>query len=453
MVTGRVPLAVAAVPVPTEIVDAVFGDVDADGRDELILVTRLDAGAAPPKVRLVIVRMDAAGAPLPSWTVDLGNRPALWDAGGGLWVVDAQGLARVEPSTGAQTRLASFASPLAALGPTSPRHADLAWDLDGDTHPELVTWSAGRWLAFRRTGAAFGAVGGTGTGALSVGWEQGGQAVGATVAIPPLVVGDVDGDGRLDLAFPRGDRLTVYYTGAALGARAAELRLPLDLDPPERAPRPGETRREVSGVWFQDLDGDGKIDLAVQRLVFSGSWFGSTTEVVWARGTGAGFGPLATTPVAATAFSVEPRDVDGDGDLDIVAALLDTGVANLARMLVQKQARVDLTLFRFGGGAYAAPAALRTVTFPIETADAFHVDATGDVDGDRRLDLVIDEGQGVRVYRGTATGLEAAPAHTSTVVVPPGDDNLLVHDLTGDGRAEIVVWGRDAGRVQILRVP
>lgn len=443
------------VPVPVALPPSLFaveaGDADGDGVAELVAVERVKKGTQPDGARLHVMKVDPAGAVRTAFVVDLQNRPVLWDVERGLWLLDKDGFSRVDPATGRPARVAAFATPLAALGPTTPTAADLAWDLDGDGGVELLAWSAGRVWGWKADGTALGSVPAPGEGDLSTRWEQGGQALGATVRPPRLAVQDVDGDGRRDVVLPDGDRARVYYTGATLGVRAGELRFPVDLDPEERPLVSGETRREVSGAWLLDLDGDRKMDLAVHRTVLAGSWFGATAEVVWARGNGAGFGPLQTVSMASTAFRVEPRDADGDGDLDLAAALVDTGLGNLARALVSREVRVHLSLFRFGGGAYGPASALRTVVFPLERPDGYHGELSGDVDGDRRLDLVTDDGGAeLRVYRGTATGLEPEAGLRAAVPIPAGDETLRVADLTGDGRAEIIVWAPEGGRGTVL---
>ncbi|MFN7147448.1 MAG: FG-GAP repeat domain-containing protein, partial [Myxococcota bacterium] len=363
----------------------------------------------------------------------------------GIWVLDKDGLARQDAA--GLTRVAKFPTALANLGPTTPRHADLAHDLDGDGVPELVAWSGGRYLAFRADGTSFGSIPAAAEGTLGGDWETGGARTSYTLTPPPLAVADLDGDGRRDLLLPNGATLAAYFTGENVGARAATLALPVDLEPREEDPKPGETRRRVAAVWLDDIDGDGKTDLGIQRIVLAGSWWGATTELSWAKGRGDGFGALATLPVNAAAFGVELVDLDGDRDKDFVAPVVDVGIGTVARALLAKSARVDLSLFRMDAGTFVTPPkVLRVFGFPLEQPDRFQGVLDGDVDGDGRLDLVTNDGEDrVRVYRGANGALEGTAAHDTPVRVPIADDTLFVHDLTGDGRAEIVVWGPGGG--------
>ncbi|MFZ5481760.1 MAG: FG-GAP repeat domain-containing protein [Myxococcota bacterium] len=446
------PLVATPLTLPPHVSELVAGDADGDGKDDLVAVSREPAGDAPDKVKLTVYRFGDAGLAGPATVVDLGNRPAIWDVKKGLWIVDREGIARVDPATGALARVAKLQTALASLGPATPLQGPVAHDLDGDGSPELVAWSGGRYHAFRADGTSLGSVAAPAEGALSVDWALGGAGVDATLRPPPLSVGDVDGDGKLDLMMPAGAKLQVYYTGDGVGARAATLKLPVDLEPPD--PGPGQPRKDVSAVWLQDLDGVRKIDLVVQRTVTKGSYFGATTELLYARGSGTGFGAPASIGAPAAAFGVKLRDVEGDGDQDVVSPLVDVGMGNLARALVAQQVRVDLALYRFDGGQYAAtPATLRTLSYFFGGERKLHAELAGDLDGDGRLDLVASEGEDkVRVFRGEAAGLAGTPAWELDVDIPPGDDALFVHDVTGDGKAEVLVWGRDTTGATLLRV-
>jgi hypothetical protein len=451
----RMPLIASTLELPPDTQELRAGDLDGDGRDELIVVSRTPRSGAPDTVRLTLLHFAPNGTLAGRRELDLGARAMWWDVDHGLWVVDKEGLARLDPESGETLRLARFSTALSGLGPTTPAWAPLAHDLDGDDKPELVAWSAGKYLAFRADGTAFGSVPAPATGSLGLDWETGGARTRATATPPPLSVADLDADGRADLLLVAGARLLTYYSGAdGVGARAATLTLPLDLDPPEEDPRPGETRRRIAAVWIEDIDGDRRADLAVQRIVLAGSWWGATAELTWAKGRGDGFGTLTTIPLNAAAFGVELFDVDADGDKDFVAPLVDIGIGTVARALVARSARVDLTVYRMGGGAFAAPQVLRVLGFPLENPGRFQASFEGDIDGDRRRDMVTNDGEDrVRVYRGTATGLESAAAFENAVRVPTGDETLFVHDLTGDGRAEIVVWGPKERSATLLRVP
>lgn len=442
-----------SVTAPPELAQVAAGDVDGDGVDELIFVSRPKAGSAPDKTTLVFVSLDAAGAVRWRKELALGNKPLAWDATGGLYGLDREGLVRLSFEGGEATRVAKFTTPFAGLGSTTPVRADLTHDLTGDELPELLTWSNGKFLAYRTDGTALGSFAAAGEGTISGDWESGGAMLTATQRPPPLVVADMDGDGRNDLLLPDGDVLKVAYTGAsALGERSATVGLPVDLSPMEDLVS-GETHREPSGVWFQDFDGDKRADLLVQMLVFNGTWFGATTELVFAKGLGSGFGAATTIPLNAAVFNVDVLDADNDGDRDIIAWTAEVDFGNLARALVSRKARMDMKLLAMDNGRFGTPTLLRSFDWPLEAPDTLHIQASADVDGDGRLDLVTDDGLAmVRVYRGQSGGISSTPTWSHSLTVPKGDDSIFVHDLTGDGKAEIVVWGKNLAAATVLRV-
>lgn len=448
------PLSALPVPIPANVASVEVGDVDGDGVDELVLEARLKATGVPDGVRLVVLDLGADGRIARQGSVTLGTKAQVWDVARGLWALDGAGFKQLDPWSGVATAVLGLRNPLGWLGPATPRKGSITFDLDGDRAPELVGWAEGRYVVGRPGAtAAWGSIPAGADGAVNVGESDGGLRTAVTVRPPSLKVADLDGDKRDDLLLPLGSRLRVYYTGANPGSRAAEIQLPFDLSPDDTTPRPGQTRREVAGVWFADFDHDGKADLGASRLVYTGSIFGATTEWVWARGNGAGFGPLQVVPLAQAGFGFEPVDLDGDGILEVVGATVDVGLGNLARALVSREARADLVALRLQGGAFAStPTPLHTLKVPVEAPDRLHVQVKGDVDGDRRVDLVTDDAGTVVVYRGTAAGFEASPTWTSTVTVPPGDGHLVVRDLTGDGRAEIFVWGGDGAPATLLRL-
>lgn len=432
---------------------AYAGDVDGDGRDELVLATTTAAGDAPDRVTLVIVHVGADGKIGATSKVDLGNRPVLWDVGDGLWVIDAEGVSKVASDTGALTRVAGARTVLSGFGAATPAHVDFTEDLDGDGRDELIVPAPGKLLAFSADGTAWGSVPMRSESILGANARLGGTALALTATPQSWTVADMDGDGRKDILLPSHKSLAVYYTGdKGLGARAATVALPLDVEPPEEPMRAGVERRSQAAVWLEDLDGDKKVDLLVHRWVTSGGFFGATAEILWSLGSGTSFGPMVTIRTPAAAFGVEPMDVDGDGDQDIVTREADVGIGNVARALLSKAVKVSLGTYPMGGHAFPMTAIpVRAFSFPVDPPMRFQEEWSADVDGDGRMDLVTNDGQDlVRVYRGRPGGLDTGPAWEKACAIPLTDDAFLVHDLNGDKRAEIVVWGEGERVARVL---
>lgn len=442
------------VPLPAHVQAVYAQNADADPAQELIVEIATPAGSAPDKVSLIVLHFTATGALERQDRYDLGNRALAWDSFGALWGVDRDGLVRLNP--GAEpTRVAKLSTPLAALGATRPIQSSFAHDLDGDGAPELLVYAAGRVHGCRPDGSSLGSVEASPEGQLAPLFRAGGSALEVRVQPPAFAVGDMDGDGKKDLVIPAAGNATIAYTGDTLGVRRSTIRLPVDLEPRDETRAPGQEKREIAEIWFRDFDGDGKLDLGLYRWVTRGSFFGATAEVLLCRGDGSSFGPPKLFATKVAAFGLRPVDVDADGDLDLVGPLVDVGVANITRALVSQEVRVDLSLFRMTGGAWTSePVVLHTLPFPISAPDRLQARYEADLTGDRRPDLVTNDAQDrVRLYPASSAGLATSPTWDQAVAVPVGEDTLITADLDGDGRAEVVVWGRDQPQLSVLRAP
>lgn len=129
-----------------------------------------------------------------------------------------------------------------------------------------------------------------------------------TVPVTPdvAVVGDVDGNGTLDL-------VSISSNAAASGTTTVNVLL-----------GDGHGNFQLSGAqqtlngygpsspFLADLEGDGQPDLILATLDVSG-----TTRLVWLKNTGGAFGP-ATTLTAAQSGGFAVADLNGDGRPDIL---------------------------------------------------------------------------------------------------------------------------------------
>ena len=117
-----------------------------------------------------------------------------------------------------------------------------------------------------------------------------------------VALGDVDGDGRVDLFLARGDGPNVLYRN--LGNWRFE-------DVTDRAGVAAPDRFST-GAMFADVDGDGDVDLLVTAL-------GGPNALFVNDGTGVFTERIAEAGLASTLGSrtMTMADVDGDGDLDL----------------------------------------------------------------------------------------------------------------------------------------
>jgi hypothetical protein len=350
----------------------------------------------------------------------------------------------------------SSAEPEAGSAPVALVAAD--FDLDG--HADLAVANSGD----------------NGTGplhsvSLLLGNGAGGfapQAYQASDVAPnDLAAGDLDGDGRPDLAIV-DDRAAdaVVLHGQPGGAFAAPVRVRAGLFPLR--------------VLLTDLDADGRLDLAAtcnpqfqgERagvLALLGKGDGTfATQTTFAAGGSPAFAAAAdlnrdgrddlavanagsddiSILLAGAAGSLAPEtryaagsrprwvvagDLDGDGDDDLAVADAGDGVTSSG----------DVAVFLgWGDGTFAAASFYDGGPGPASLAIA-------DFDGDGRPDLAVAAGGGsdVVILAGTGGGLFARAGSVRTGLNPVA---VAAADLNGDGAADLAVADAFAGDLAVF---
>jgi hypothetical protein len=254
----------------------------------------------------------------------------------------------------------------------------------------------------------------------------------------PRMLADVNGDGRMDLVGFGPDGVYVSLSDAD-GLQG----------PPQLAVR---SFGGAAGGWLNvasqpremaDVDGDGRADVI---------GFGSRGVYV-SLGQADGTFTNPTLAVAAFGSSVgggnwasqdtQPRmigDVNGDGRADIVGFGLDGTYVSLGQ----------------ADGSFSAPImALRTFGLAAEgggwSSQTRYTRLLGDVNGDGRSDVVAFGRAGVWVSLGQADGTFSAPTIGTTSMTSLYSDvwtdsrvnPRLLGDVNGDDRDDIVGFGRD----------
>ena len=209
-------------------------------------------------------------------------------------------------------------------------------------------------------------------------------------------MGDLDGDGDLDLAVANRNQVNRVYLGNGSGAFASGN----NIDTPTNTTNFGT---------LGDIDGDGDLD-------FIAGNYSQVNRVYLGTGSGTfATGSDVDTPTKKT-FAVAFGDLDGDGDLDIAAANRD------------ERNRVYLNN---GNGTFASGSDIAT---PMNTTLAIML---GDLDGDGDLDMVAGNfGQANRAYLGGGDGT----FDTGNNIAAPTNSTRggELGDLDGDGDLDFV---------------
>ena len=157
----------------------------------------------------------------------------------------------------------------------------------------------------------------------------------------------------------------------------------------------------------------------------------------------ASFAPRFSLATGTSPQGTVIADFDGDGKPDLAVTDYDSHSISVFRNVSAL------------GTLNAASFAVRVVLPTAGTAQTPRMLVAADVDGDGKLDLVAGDhsSASILVFRnqaqpGTLTANSFAPQVTLPVAFTPGD--VVVRDLDGDGRAEIVAAGFTGTKLSIL---
>ena len=370
--------------------------------------------------------------------------------------------------TGASFSSASFAANVDVVTRASAYRVATG-DIDGDGKPDLVVVSFGSSTVsvFRDTSSSGSIT--SASFAISVDLTTGSTPVN-------VAIGDIDGDGKLDLAVANNgsSNVSVFRNTSSSGAISFDTRVDLT------------TGAHPNGVAIGDIDGDGMPDL----VVTSG---GSGVSVFRNQSSSGSISFIAAVDftTGSTPVSVAIGDIDGDGKPDVVVVNQSSNTVSVLRNTTSSpsitfDAKVDSTTGNTpvgvaigdidgdgkpdlavvsNGGALGTISVLRNLSSSGIISLTRRVDFTtgkypqgvaiGDVDGDGKPDLVVANGMEtfVSVFRNTSSsGSITSGSLDAPVGLTTGTDPYAVAlvDIDGDGKPDLATANYISGTVSIL---
>jgi hypothetical protein len=362
-------------------------------------ILMMAAGAAPVEVSgLTFVKTAASPIAVPGAT-DLLARDLDGDGRTDLAVATRAGVVVLRGEGGG--RFAPAAAPLVGSGPP---HLVAAGDLDRDGRLDLVATSHDTHAVSAWRGTAAG-------GFEPMPWSPLAALPGGRAHNHGLAVGDLDGDGWLDLTTTDDEAHVVAVLRGG----------------PE-GPRPGTPRSFAVGHSpyphaLGDLDGDGDLDLVTPN---TGA---ASISVLLGDGKGS-FAPAPGSPVAVQPrpFFVALGDFDASGSPDLVVTHDDRTSATVL-------------LGDGRGGFRAGP--------PLPVGHRSWKAAVADLDADGRSDLALAGDGRLALFAGDGRGA-FRPLRGSPVRAGGGSWSLAAADLDGDGRLDLAAADVETGTVTVF---
>jgi hypothetical protein len=257
-------------------------------------------------------------------------------------------------------------------------------------------------------------------------WEANSTGLPTTGNFAGVDIGDVDDDGDMDIVAGGESWSGSSIKGCRIYVNNGTSGGKIDWDE-ETGP---ETSNYYDQCVFADINGDGDLDIVAGTR--------SAGIRVWAGDSAFGWTAKNTNlPTTGEYTGVAVADMNKDGDLDIIAT--DYSSSSPAVRLYTGN----------GAGTWTS----RSASMPSDSAQSFGV-AVGDVDKDGDMDVVYGRNGGLRCYLGNSGGAGGGSftwTAASTNLATSGRHNqLTLADLDKDGDLDIVVAVHNGGVVAYL---
>ena len=293
-------------------------------------------------------------------------------------------------------------------------------DFNGDGHPDLVIANECQSGSDCNNGMVSVLLGnGDGTFQSAVSYNAGYVPV-------AVAVGDLNGDGRLDLILANQYQCNNCNSGGVsvlLGNGDGSFQAPVAYSSGGVA---------ATALAVGDVNGDGHIDVVVTNQYQCQNCGSGQVSILLGRGDGTLKNPISYSSGGYAALSVAIGDVNGDSKPDLI-------VTNLCKKVSSCTDGIVAVLLGNGDGTFRSDGTYSSGAYGATSV------AIADVNGDGEPDVIIDNtckattncslgGVGVLLGIGDGT-FQSAVAHSSG-----GEDanSIVIVDLNGDGRPDLI---------------
>ncbi|WP_121357678.1 FG-GAP-like repeat-containing protein [Flavisolibacter nicotianae] len=297
-----------------------------------------------------------------------------------------------------------------------------------------------------------------------------------------VAIGDVDGDGKPDLAVTNigSNTVSVFRNISTVGSIAFAPKISFP------------TGSEPYGVVIRDFNGDGKPDIAISND-------NSNSISVYRNASAVGMITFSGKEDFFTGYNpqeLDAGDLDGDGkpeltianyasnsisvfknvssstdytiaflpkvDFEVIPRLLDLNggrPVNISIGDMDEDEKPDITVQRFGGSRVSILRNLSTssdINFVVSTNLSVDFPAgldIGDLDGDGKPDIAVTSTTTdlLSVFKNISDPVNISFAERANYTTNPGPSSVAIGDLDGDGKPDIVVKSQLSNAVSIFR--
>ncbi len=287
-------------------------------------------------------------------------------------------------------------------------------DFDGDGHPDLAVPVPGQILVYRNTGSG---------GTLGTNSFDAAVTFPSPITIQKLEVGDMDGDGRLDmLGVHNGSGISVYQNVSVSST--------IDFAAAVNFPTPSGSQ----DVAIADFDDDGRTDFAVVSY--------QSDRLTLFRNTG------SVGVIDATSFTEAAQFSTGDMPTALIAADLDGD--ELPDLAVSYDSFNLFSVFRNIGSQTLDNAAFTRHDF--DSPGQSWTIAAADLDGDDAVDLVIPSRTTniLSIMRNTSS-VNSVSFQRQDFTGIAGSFEVAIGDLDGDGSPDLAVANNSIPVVSVYK--